>query len=138
MEALEFCSMYDPVAKHTWGFIYFDREAERLVDREWNEKHPDRWGAPDLIGCNVARDSVPDGKHEGTLYGQPATLFIWSDAELADFIVAKEDADTAHPIGDDAIYTRKGVMRRGLVVLTSDKDAYAFIEKKFNEKAKWL
>jgi len=137
---LKFFSMADPDSAHQWSFCYFDGQAEGTVQRMWNEKQEEGlWCAPDLIGSDTDRDEVPDGKHEGMLYGEPVNVYIWTDAREADYVVTEAEADTAHLLvpekgKDAAIYTRKGIMRHGFIVLQGDEKANAHAAKKMAEK----
>ena len=137
---MKFFAMADPNSEHQWMFCYFDGQAEDTVQSEWNNKQPEGlWSAPDLIGSDTPRDKVPDGKHEGLLYGYHVNVYIWTDPRPSNYLCAEEDADTSNVLSPEAvIHTRKGIMRRGYIVLSQDKEANERAAKLMAEKAEHI
>lgn len=130
------------VLKHNWGFVYFHNEMEGLVQD--HSGWPDG-PAPDLVSADVPLESVPDGKHEVTVYGRKAILFVWTSG-VRDVIVgsknpSKEEIEQAKKekkyLGDLFFHTRPEPARHGLVVL-EDTESYDYARQKFEGKVSML
>lgn len=133
---MKFFSLKDPAGKHGWLFCYFHGKAESVVDAEWNCKQPkDNWCVSDLPSSDTPRDSLEDGIHDATLYGEPVKVYLWTDPNLAEYVVSEEEADTVRGIDEGFIHTRKGVTRHAFIVLADDPNANAYARKKYESKS---
>lgn len=110
----------DESPRFPWWGVYFHGEAERFVDARWNFDPP---CAPDLVGASVSSREVPDGRHDVTVYGRPAVLFLW-------------ERDDRYPYADeDGRPTR---WRRGYVVFEDDTVAYELARQRFLDGRRYL
>jgi len=142
MKDLLFGAQNDPAFEHGWSFVYFHGEADEVINKKWNTSL-DQWCAPDLVSASVPRDEVEDGIHEGSVYGVPVTLFLWTTG-TAERIVEKgtPGAYVKRWVESDPLssfWVLRVPSRHGLICLTTgDDSALVYAQKQYEEKAQHL